>query len=189
MPDDRVATTSAHAVAPSGVAALSGAVAPSGVAALNRLSPEAAHQAFLGCCASERWVTQMERGRPYASSDAVFGQAVEAFDTLVREDWLQAFAAHARIGAPRAGDERGAKEQAGVSATDAEELAALRDGNQRYEAKFGHVFLIRASGLDAREILASLRQRLGNSPACELEIAADQQRETTRLRLGGLIAS
>ena len=55
----------------------------------------------------------MERGRPYASSDALFDRVDEAFDTLAREDWLQAFAAHAQIGAPRAADERGAKEQAG----------------------------------------------------------------------------
>jgi 2-oxo-4-hydroxy-4-carboxy-5-ureidoimidazoline decarboxylase len=164
-------------------------LAPSGVAALNRLAPEAAHEALLGCCASERWATTMERGRPYASSDALFDRVDEAFDTLAREDWLQAFAAHAQIGAPRAADERGAKEQAGVSEAGSEELAALRVGNQRYEARFGHVFLVRASGLDAQQMLASLRERLENEAEVELEIAAQQQREITRLRLGGLLAS
>jgi OHCU decarboxylase len=130
----------------------------------------------------------MECARPYASPQAVHDQAEAAFATLLREDWLQAFAAHARIGAPRAGDERGAAEQAGASSASAEELAALQADNDRYEAEFGHVFLIRAGGLDAGQMLAALRERLGNPPARELDIAAEQQREITRLRLQALLA-
>jgi OHCU decarboxylase len=163
--------------------------APSGVAAVNDSTPEEARRLLSDCCAGERWLAEMERGRPYASPAAVLAQAEAAFDALTRADWLEAFAAHARIGAPRAGDGRGAAEQAAAASTSAEERAALQDGNDRYEARFGHVFLIRASGVDARTMLAALRERMPNSPECELEIAAGQQREITRLRLQALLAS
>jgi OHCU decarboxylase len=164
-------------------------VTPSGVVALNELGREEARDAFRGCCACERWAEDMDRGRPYPSAQAVHDQAARAFATLTREDWLQAFSAHARIGAPRGGEERGAAEQAGAAAASAEELAALAAGNDRYEANFGHVFLIRARGLDAGAMLAALHDRLDNPPADELEIAAAQQREITRLRLQDLLAS
>jgi OHCU decarboxylase len=141
-----------------------------------------------GCCASGRWVDIMVRGGPYASGQAVLDRAEKAFDALSREDWLEAFAAHARIGAPRPGDARGMAEQAGVASASAEERAALQDSNERYEARFGHVFLIRAAGLDTEQILLALRGRLGNPPERELDLAAVQQREITRLRLEALLA-
>jgi OHCU decarboxylase len=177
MSDTRAATTSDRDVT------------PSGVAALNDLAPQDAFQALLGCCASERWAEDMQACRPYRSEAAVHDHAEAAFAALTPEDWRQAICAHARIGAPRAGDERGAAEQAGASSASAEERAALRAGNERYEAKFGHVFLIRAHGLDAGRMLAALNERLDNAPARELEIAAGQQREITRLRLQTLLAS
>jgi 2-oxo-4-hydroxy-4-carboxy-5-ureidoimidazoline decarboxylase len=164
-------------------------VAPSGLAALNGLAPADARAALLGCCASETWAKAMGRGRPYATPEAVFDHAVKAFDALGPEDWLEAFAAHARIGAPRAQDARGAAEQAGAASASPEERDALEDLNERYEAKFGHVFLIRASGLDAGQMLAALRERLDHPPAQELDLAAGQQREITRLRLQALLAS
>jgi 2-oxo-4-hydroxy-4-carboxy-5-ureidoimidazoline decarboxylase len=177
MFDSRAATTSDRDVT------------PSGVAALNELAPGDAYQALLGCCGSERWAENMTSARPFPSEAAVRDQAAAAFAALTREDWRQAICAHARIGAPRPGDERGAAEQAGASSASAEERAALQAGNERYEAKFGHVFLIRASGLDAAEMLAALNERLDNTPTRELEIAAGQQREITRLRLQALLAS
>jgi OHCU decarboxylase len=176
MSDTPVATTSDREVTPR-------------VEALNGLAPAEARQALAESCASERWVTHMQRALPYASPEAVLEEAEAAFDTLAREDWLEAFAAHARIGAPRAEDARGTAEQAGTASASADELAALQAGNERYEARFGHVFLIRASGLDAGQMLSALRERLDHPPARELDIAATQQREITRLRLLALLAS
>ncbi|HWC86455.1 MAG TPA: 2-oxo-4-hydroxy-4-carboxy-5-ureidoimidazoline decarboxylase [Solirubrobacteraceae bacterium] len=164
-------------------------LAASGLAALGALAPGEAREAFLGCCASERWATEMVAGGPYGSPEALMARAEAAFATLTREEWLEAFAAHARLGAPRPDDERGASEQAGAASASAAERAALQDGNARYEAKFGHVFLIRARGLDAGAMLAALRERLANRPERELAIAAAQQREITRLRLEALLES
>ena len=78
-------------------------------------------------------------------------------------------------------------EQAGVDPADAAAAEALARGNREYEEKFGRVFLIRAAGRTAPEILAALNTRLANTPADEDTIVAQQLREIAVLRLEGLI--
>src|SRR6266550_1770370 len=68
-------------------------------------------------------------------------------------------------------------------------LAALAQGNVTYEERFGHVFLISATGKTADEMLGALRGRLSNDPATELRVAAEEQAKITRLRLDKLVAS
>jgi OHCU decarboxylase len=125
----------------------------------------------------------MEGSAANASQEDLLTASDRAFDAFELDDWRQAFAAHARIGEPRPEDRRGVREQADVSLADTQTLTELRAGNAAYEARFGHVFLIRASGLSAEQMLAALRQRLTNPQELEVRIAAEQQREITRLRL------
>jgi OHCU decarboxylase len=158
-----------------------------GLAAINALGPGQARLAFLSCCGSQRWASGMASARPYASADAVRRQSNALFGELERDDWLQAFAAHAAIGAPHPGDPQGAGEQAAVAGAGGELLDALSDGNQRYRERFGHVFLIRARGRGAGEILAALNERIDNTPEQELANAAAAQREITELRLSELL--
>ena len=66
-------------------------------------------------------------------------------------------------------------------------MAELAAGNREYEAKFGHVYLVCATGKSADEMLSILRGRIGNDPKKELEIAADEQRKITALRLKKLV--
>jgi len=160
---------------------------PQAVRAVNQLDGAHARRAFLACCGAERWANGMAGGRPYASVEALRRQASELFAELSRDDWLQAFSAHAAIGAPRPGDAQGAGEQAAVAAAGGELLDALRAGNERYRQRFGHVFLIRARGRGAGELLAALHERLDNSPEQELHNAAAAQREITALRLDQLL--
>jgi len=99
-------------------------------------------------------------------------------------DWMAALAAHPRIGekgghAPESSE----REQGGVHSAAAETVAALADGNRRYEERFSHVFLISAAGRTADEILAALRERLRNDPATEVAVAASELRKIARLRL------
>src|SRR5881397_1573358 len=68
-------------------------------------------------------------------------------------------------------------------------LAALAQGNVTYEERFGHVFLISATGKTGDEMLGALRGRLSNDPATELRVAAEEQAKITRLRLDKLVAS
>ncbi len=138
---------------------------------------------LLGCCGARRWVSSVADGWPYSSSEALLWASEHAFDGLERADWMQAFASHARIGRPRADDERGASEQAGMRAATGQERDELETLNAEYERRFGHIFLVCATGLSSQELLAALRERLQNSPEAEFEIATREQRKITRLRL------
>ena len=66
-------------------------------------------------------------------------------------------------------------------------VQALADGNRDYEARFGFIFLICATGKSAQEMLGHLRERLNNPPQLELRIAAGEQAQITRLRLEKLL--
>lgn len=134
-------------------------------------------------CAATRWQQLVARAWPYRTTQELLAASDRAFDALSREDWLEAFAAHSPIGAPRGGDTLGAAEQSGATGAP-EVLDALRRGGADYERRFGFVFLIRARGRSAEEMLGELRRRLRNAPEIEFATACEQQREITRLRLG-----
>lgn len=149
---------------------------------LNGLSRPAAEIALRRCCGSRRWVERMLAGLPYAS-DASLRQAAEReWWSLAREDWLEAFAAHPRIG-ERGGDARSRREQSGVEDAAPGVRLALEQGNRDYEARFGHVYLVCASGRSAADLLADLQCRLGADPERELRTAAGEQAKITALRL------
>ena len=92
-------------------------------------------------------------------------------------DILEALAGHPRIGARVSG--QSAAEQSGVAGSSREALLA---GNIEYEERFGHVFLICATGLSGEEMLAALRERLANDPFTERKVATAELRKITVLR-------
>jgi allantoicase len=158
---------------------------------LNSLPAAQAHQVLGSCCASRAWVERMAAGRPYADVDALLGASDGAVRELSRDDLAEALSTHPRIGERAVGASAEAAwsrvEQAGVGTAAGEVQAALEEGNRAYEERFGHVFLIRASGRSAEEMLAALRERLGNDPDTEWGVVAEELREITRLRLERLL--
>ena len=60
---------------------------------------------------------------------------------------------------------------------------ALAEANREYEQRFGHIFIVCATGKSAPEILEILRRRLRNDEHTELREAAEQQRQITHIRL------
>ncbi|HLF55918.1 MAG TPA: 2-oxo-4-hydroxy-4-carboxy-5-ureidoimidazoline decarboxylase [Thermoanaerobaculia bacterium] len=163
------------------------------LARFNALPPEAAERELLDCCGAWRWARRLAAARPYAGAGELAETAERAFAELEPLDWMEAFAAHPRIGdAARAGAQsaRGeswsAGEQAGVRGADESLRAALAAGNRDYEAKFGYTFIVCATGRSGEEMLAELERRLGHEPERELETAAAEQRRITQLRLGRL---
>jgi OHCU decarboxylase len=155
---------------------------------LNGLPQEQAVAELLAACHSRRWAERVAAGRPYADLAALQQAADQVWTGLGPADWLEALAAHPRIG------ERGGasahwseREQAGVGAAGEDVRRAIARGNAAYEERFGHVFLISAAGRSAEEILADLRARLGNDPDTELRVAAEEHRRITRLRLARLV--
>jgi len=155
---------------------------------LDGLSEDAARAVLARCCSARRWVEQVLAARPFASDAELLESAERFWWALGREDWLEAFAGHPRIGA-RTTDAAARREQAGVDGATAATRAALALGNRMYEERFGHVFLICATGKTADEMLGALRDRLGNDPITELRIAAGEQAKITRLRLEQAAAS
>jgi allantoicase len=142
---------------------------------LNSWTPGIAYQKLLQCCGSKRWAETMTAARPFESAEET---AAQIWNRCTREDILEAFAAH-----PKIGDYKGASEQAGVrtaSVTTLEELATL---NREYQQRFGYTFIVSATGKSGEEMLALLRERIDNDPEDELAIAAEQQRLITELRL------
>ncbi len=157
---------------------------------INSPSETEARAAFLGCCGARRWSEQMAARRPFASEAELFAAAEHVWRALPCEDWLEAFTAHPRIGDLDALRRKftqtaawAAGEQAGVAGASEATLVALAEGNRVYEAKFGHIFIVCASGKSAGEMLALLEERLNNNSEKELRIAAREQEKITRLRL------
>jgi len=149
---------------------------------------EAARQLYV-CFASWSWAEHVAMGRPYSTIADLFEACESAWANLPPADWLAAFAAHPRIGESGGhSPESSEREQSGVRAAPAETIAALAEENRRYEARFGHVFLIFASGRSAADVLAALRQRMGNTPEAELAVAAGEHRKITRLRLERMLS-
>lgn len=157
---------------------------------LNALSEERARAALQRCCGARHWVDGMLAARPFASDAELLAAAERVWWGLGRADWLEAFAAHPRIGArAEAMTDWARREQAGANGAAEATLAALAQGNRTYEERFGHVFLICATGRTADEMLGALRGRLTNDPATELRVAAEEQAKITRLRLDRLAVS
>ncbi len=163
---------------------------------LNGLPLEEAKAEFLRCCGSNRWADAMARARPFKDESSVYAEAGWLWSQTGPEDWREAISHHPRIGDVNKLRERfkasGAwseQEQQGMQGASEDVVQALADGNREYEARFGFIFLICATGKSAREMLEQLRERMNNPPALELRIAAGEQAQITRLRLEKLLNS
>lgn len=162
---------------------------------LDALTETEALAALLRCCGSRRWAEAMARGRPYRDEPGLLAAAERAADGLTRADWLEAFSHHPRIGDRESLGARfpttaawSSGEQAGMAEAGVDLLDALLEGNRAYEARFGHIFIVCATGKSAAEMLALLRERLPNEPDHELGVAAVEQRKITALRLKKLLS-
>ena len=153
------------------------------LASFNAASEQEAVAAMLACCASRRFAAAMAAGRPYASAAAALAAVEAVFESLTWTDVLEAMDAHPRIGARVAG--QSAAEQSGVAD---DSRAALAAGNAAYEERFGHVFLICATGLSGAQMLSALEQRLKNDEISEHGVVATELRKITVLRVRKALA-
>ena len=158
-----------------------------GLTTLNALSPHDFEELLLGCCAAPGWARQVTDGRPYQSVAELIAAGDAAWAAREPGDLDAAMAGHPRIGERRLSG-WSSREQAGVG-EDAETLAALADANAAYEQRFGHVFLICATGRGPAEILAELNRRMPHDPATEREVAAAEIGKINALRLRKLAAT
>src|SRR5262249_24306567 len=138
---------------------------------LNAWTEAEARAAFLKCCGTTYWAEQMPARGPFRDEAELFVAAEHIWPRLTRADWLEAFAAHPRIGDLVSLRTRfahtaawSAGEQAGIAGAAESILQALANGNRQYEAKFGYIFIVCATRKTAAEMLALLPERLSHTP-------------------------
>jgi 2-oxo-4-hydroxy-4-carboxy-5-ureidoimidazoline decarboxylase len=163
----------------------------SGLDGFNHRPDEPARADLLSCCASPAWVDDMLAGRPYRSVDAVLERSDRATAGLSAAELDRALAGHPRIGErhrpPDGGRDWSSAEQAGVADADTDVRARLADGNRAYEERFGHVYLVCATGRTAGEMLTLLDGRLRNDPDTERGVVRTELAKINRIRLRGLL--
>ena len=138
----------------------------------------------------------MTDARPFENTDELLNEADRTWWSLDREDWLEAFRAHPKIGEKQAAQQTSAaarawseQEQSSVQSAPHDTMQALAESNREYEQTFGYIFIVCATGKSSDEMLAILQERLNNDRDKELSIAAEEQRKITQLRLVKLINS
>jgi 2-oxo-4-hydroxy-4-carboxy-5-ureidoimidazoline decarboxylase len=154
----------------------------------NRMEQPYAMKTILPCNGSEAWAIGVVNLYPFETPEEMFAASDKVWNALPEEAWQQAFDSHPRIGEHKA---RAASTQSlawseaeqAKADPDAATKVALAEANKAYEAKFGRIFIVCATGKTASEMLAILKARMQNSPASELKEAAEQQRQITQLRL------
>lgn len=163
---------------------------------LNNASEADARQALEACCGSSRWIEGMVAGRPFRSVEDVLSAADEVWAGTAREDWLEAFAHHPRIGETKSAIRQGALasqwsggEQSSVGASAFSVQERLAEANRVYEDRFGHIYIVCATGRTAEEMLDIALTRLNNDPDTEIRVAAEEQRRITQLRLRKLLGA
>jgi 2-oxo-4-hydroxy-4-carboxy-5-ureidoimidazoline decarboxylase len=164
------------------------------VEAIDGMPADRAAGLLAECCGASRWVRAMVERRPFRRREALFSAAGEVWRSLAPDDWKEAFAHHPRIGERSGalaqgalGEGWSAGEQAGVSSAEEATRRALAEVNRQYEARFGYVYIVCATGRSAEEMLALARRRLVNDPAAELAVAAEEQEKIMLLRLEKLL--
>lgn len=158
------------------------AQAPASLASFNAAPAREAEQCLLACCESRAFARAVAGGRPYPDPAALLAAVDAAFGKLGWDDIAESMSGHPRIG-DRAATGTSAAEQSGAAAAGDQVRQDLAAGNRAYEDRFGHIFLICASGLSGEEMLAALRARLGNDPDTERAAVRAELRKITRLRM------
>ena len=168
-----------------------GALSPRGAEALgmrwlDTLAPDRAEEELLAVCGSRLWARDVAAARPFHTVTALRAAARRTWAGLDRDAWLEAFSAHPRIGGS-ATSAWSREEQATASGAADDTARSLAEHNDQYERRFGHVFLVDATGRSADDILAELRSRLEHTPEEELAVAGEQQERITDRRLTKLV--
>jgi len=160
---------------------------PPGLTRFNTLAEPAASTALHEVCASTAWVHHVLKARPYATAEALYDAGETAVHDLDDAGLDDALAGHPAIGRPRPGDPASAREQRGMADADPELRAEMLELNLAYQERFGHVFLICATGLTGAQMRDAARERLGNTPEREREIVRTELGRINRIRLARLV--
>ncbi|MET7439110.1 MULTISPECIES: 2-oxo-4-hydroxy-4-carboxy-5-ureidoimidazoline decarboxylase [unclassified Streptomyces] len=160
---------------------------PGGLARFNALEEHAALAALHEACASTAWARRLLAHRPYATADDLLAASDAAMAELTPADLAEAMAGHPPIGRPKPGDPTSSREQRGMAGASEELKAEMLDLNLEYQEKFGHVFLICATGRTGEQMRDAVKERIGNAPEQEREIVRTELGKINRIRLTALV--
>jgi 2-oxo-4-hydroxy-4-carboxy-5-ureidoimidazoline decarboxylase len=160
---------------------------PRGLARLNALEESAAFAALHEVCASTTWVRRLLAARPYATADELYAAGDAAVAELTAADLDEAMAGHLPIGRLEPCDPAPAREQRGMAGASAELRAEMRELNLAYQERFGHVFLICATGRTGEQLRDAVKERIGNPPEREREVVRAELGRINRIRLARLV--
>ncbi|MEU4034990.1 2-oxo-4-hydroxy-4-carboxy-5-ureidoimidazoline decarboxylase [Streptomyces collinus] len=160
---------------------------PPGLARFNVLEEHTALAGLHEACASTAWARRLLAGRPYATLDDLCAASDAAMADLGTADLQEAMAGHPPIGRPRPGDPTSTREQAGMAGAAEELRAEMLELNLAYQERFGHVFLICATGRTGEQMRDAVKERIGNSPEQEREIVRTELGKINRIRLARLV--
>ena len=121
------------------------------------------------------------------TAEALFAASDAAMAELTAEDLAEAMAGHPPIGRPKPGDPASAREQRGMAGASEELKAEMLELNLAYQERFGHVFLICATGATGEQMRDAVKARIGNSPEQEREIVRTELGKINRIRLTRLV--
>jgi 2-oxo-4-hydroxy-4-carboxy-5-ureidoimidazoline decarboxylase len=158
-----------------------------GLARLNTADDGAVHAALRAVCTSSAWVDKVLAQRPYATTEDLLNAGDAAMAELTAGDLAEAMAGHPPIGRPIPGDPASSREQAGMAGVPENLKAEMDQLNLAYQEKFGHVFLICATGRTGEQLRDAARERIGNSPEDEREIVRTELGKINRIRLTRLV--
>jgi 2-oxo-4-hydroxy-4-carboxy-5-ureidoimidazoline decarboxylase len=161
--------------------------APATLGSFNAAPARDAEGAIIACCASRAFAKAIAGGRPYPDPAALLAAVDAAFAALSWDDIVESMSEHPRIGDRAAGSGVSVAEQSGAAAASDRVRQGLAAGNLAYEKRFGHIFLICASGLSGQEMLTQLRVRLKNNQDAERTVVRAELRKITRLRMTKLL--
>jgi 2-oxo-4-hydroxy-4-carboxy-5-ureidoimidazoline decarboxylase len=161
------------------------------LAAFDAMAAETAIELLRPACASSFWSRVLVAGRPYGSVAQLQAASDGIIQALGWSEVEEALAAHPRIGDRAAGSSPESawsrQEQSGTASAAEEVAERLRAGNVAYEERFGHVFLICATGRSADDLLGALTERLGNDAETEQPVVRRELAAIVRLRLARLV--
>lgn len=160
---------------------------PPGLTRFNALEEHAAFAALHEACAATAWAKRLLAARPYAGVDGLYAASDAAMAELTAQDLAEAMAGHPPIGRPKEGDPTSAREQRGMAGASEELKTEMLELNLAYQDRFGHVFLICATGRTGEQMRDAVKERIGNSPEQEREIVRTELGKINRIRLARLV--
>ncbi|MFD6423095.1 2-oxo-4-hydroxy-4-carboxy-5-ureidoimidazoline decarboxylase [Streptomyces sp. NPDC060198] len=159
----------------------------SGLARFNALAHDEVADVLHEICSSEAWSAALLAFHPYATAAALLTASDAATAALSGEDLAEALAGHPPIGRPEPGDPVSAREQRGMADASDALRAEMLELNLAYQKRFGHVFLICATGATAEQMRDALRARAANTPGRENTIVRTELGKINRIRLTRLL--